>query len=469
MSGLWLTLWLAQATAGPLPSASISAPVAPPQLTLEAVLADLEGRHPQFAIAAAKLEGAAGKQRAARGGWDPVFSTKSDWVLEGYYPYRVIDVSLHQATPLWGASVGAGFRHSQGSLPIYKGYLQTQDGGEIYAQLKVPLLRGGAIDGRRANIRLADRGADVARCEQADVSLRLRRDAAWAYWAWAAAASQARVEDELLTLAQTRQAQIAAMVEQGELPDIERIDNQRAILQRRERLQAAGRRARAAAIKLSLFWRTSEGLPRVAEAASAPAQLPSPPAELGLDVDQDIAAALEKRPDLRGLIRRQAAAATQVSLADNNILPKLDFLAGIAHELHHSDKEKAALEIGARLSLPLALREGRGKAQAARAEAGRLALERRYLQDRLVTEVQDVHSQLATTAARWQIIFEEVAVAHAVETAERSRLREGESSILVVNLREQARADAAKKLIEVAADFWSAWGTYQSVLAVDAP
>ena len=56
-----------------------------------------------------------------------------------------------------------------------------------------------------------------------------------------------------------------------------------------------------------------------------------------------------------------------------------------------------------------------------------------------------------------------------VETAERERFRQGESSILVVNLREQARADAAKKLVEVAADYWSAWGTYQAVLAVAAP
>lgn len=75
--------------------------------------------------------------------------------------------------------------------------------------------------------------------------------------------------------------------------------------------------------------------------------------------------------------------------------------------------------------------------------------------DRVNLQVADVHSQLAQAIRRIELAQREHDVAVQVESAERAKFELGESTLLQVNLREQATFDAALRRIDALVDDWA--------------
>src|SRR5690606_16481446 len=78
-------------------------------LRLHELLDSVSSTHPSLEQAQRKREAAEGKALSARGGFDPYVSLKGKWTPVGYYETAQLDASIQQATPIWGASVYAGY------------------------------------------------------------------------------------------------------------------------------------------------------------------------------------------------------------------------------------------------------------------------------------------------------------------------------------------------------------------------
>jgi hypothetical protein len=73
-----------------------------------------------------------------------------------------------------------------------------------------------------------------------------------------------------------RDKQIAERVKKGNLPEFDRTDNQRAVLQRQQQLLTSERQVKAAAFQLALFYQDANGEPVDVSAFKSLARIPQP-------------------------------------------------------------------------------------------------------------------------------------------------------------------------------------------------
>jgi cobalt-zinc-cadmium efflux system outer membrane protein len=427
-------------------------------LTLAEVLDIVAATHPQLEAARQRQRAADGDAMAARGGFDPVVRAIGQYVPIGAFPRGTVDVELRQPTPLWGLSVYGGWRLGLGSFAVYDLRGKTADGGEVRGGVNLPLWQGGAIDRRRADVSIASLAQDAAAADLDARAIELQRAAGRAYWAWVGAGLRLEVQRDLLKLAQDRDEALRKQIVAGGVPPVEGIDNRRAIVDRGARIIAGERALQQAAFDLARHLRDAEGEVQTPAPARLPGAFPEPQRP-GADVsEQMIREAWARRPELRRLALQREAAAVELKLARNNRSPKIDLDAYAAKDIGAVDPAYAYLRpaefvASVRVELPLALRGARGKLRRAEADLARIDAELRMARDVVALELRDAHSALAAAHARVALAREQLSAAHELELAERSRFRLGDSTLLLVNLREQAATDAALQELEALGEY----------------
>ncbi len=433
-------------------------------LRLEEVLDSVDATHPDVEKGQRGVDKAEAKALAARGGFDPKFSIKSKWSPVGYYDNTQIDATLEQPTTLWGASLYAGYRVGWGEYPSYKGDLQTRSAGEIRAGIDVPLWRDGPIDARRAKIEQTKIGRKGARASLSATSLAVQRKAAKAYWKWVAAGQKLDVADALLDLAKRRDVALASQVAAGAVEPIKQVDNRRLVLERTAKVVAAQRAFDAATIDLSLYLRDGEQVPVRVSEDRVLEKFPDPVATDGLDMDQQIAQALRRRPEVEVVEAEKEVASVGVRLAKNRRAPQANLQSFVAKDIGDGPVELAPVEwgLGLVISIPLPLRKARGEYREAKAELAAVKATARGLADKIAAEVRLAEVSLRAARRSWALAKEQVEVATTLAGAERTRFREGASDLIVVNLRELAEADAENAAISAAAEYHQAYAVFMT-------
>ncbi|HEY6881957.1 MAG TPA: TolC family protein [Polyangiales bacterium] len=427
------------------------------ELELADVLAAVEKHHPLIAAELASVRAAEADAYAARGEFDTTVSVQGRIAPAGYYDPKRAELVVEQPTPFAGASLYAGYRIGRGNIAPYYGEQRTLDGGELRGGARIPLLQDRAIDARRAGLRssaLATRASEASRDK---VALDLERDAASAYFAWVAAGLKLQVSEDLLALAETRKAQIAEKVSLGALPPLEALDNERTILERTRQRVTMRRAFEKASIDLSLFLRDAEGMPRIPSREDLPATIAETEVAQPTRVEAE-QRALSLRPELSQLSLQLDLTALERELGQNRLLPRLDVFAEASKDFGGGPANYAytlrptVFEAGVSVSVPIWLRKARGKLRAVeqKLEAGEHKLA--FAREKARADVQDAYSQLAAARERLEVALRAHETALRVANGERERFEFGASTVLFVNLREQATADAHLSAIDARAE-----------------
>jgi cobalt-zinc-cadmium efflux system outer membrane protein len=434
-------------------------------ITLEALLGGLDRAFPSVLAARQDQQVAAAEVQQAEGGFDPSWRTRAGWVPLGYYDTARLDSVVQQATPWWGASLFGGYRVGGGNFADYDGKSQTLEWGEVRSGITLPLLRDRSIDKRRAELWSAQQEPELAKAALDGTRLEVKRLAALRFWTWVEAGRTVEIARQQLSLAEDRDGGLAERVRRGDLADIERQDNRRTILARRNQLVAAEQRLATAALELSLYLRDADGKPRVPRADELPPSL-TPPAPLGPEADGQ-ARALRQRPEFRRFAAQRSQYAIDVAQAENGQRLGVDVQAALSKDFGSSKPSLAPLEVevGLMLDVPLLVRQARGKEQAARAKIAKVSLGEQLLTERVSVEVRDVHVQWLAAAQRLALARDELALAQRLAEAERAALLLGNATVLVVNLREQAVAEAALREVTALADLQRIAAVWRAVTA----
>lgn len=432
-------------------------------LQVDEVLASVSAHHPSIAVAIAERAAVAGERMAADGAFDPTLRARG-WGERGTYDNAGVDVGLDLPTTLWGTTFSTGYRLGFGKVPPYDKDDATDPNGELRAGVSIPLWRNGPIDRRRATAARLLLEETVAQHGLDAVILDLKRTAASRYWEWVARGERLRIARDLERLAEDRDQQLAERVTAGDLPEVERLDNVRLVASRQQRVVQARRALEQAALELALFLRDDKGAPLVVEAARLP-PLASPP-KVETDLGGTVARALARRPEVLRIETQTRQADVEVSWADNQFAPGVDAFAEVRQNLGAGDRLGTTDVLGGiAIEVPPLFRVGRGRSAAAVASRSRVEEARRLLQDRVMLEVHDGWSALTAADERSVWAAREVTAALAVEEAERQRFAAGDSTILQVNLREQATADARVLAVDAALDAWRARVQLQAATA----
>jgi cobalt-zinc-cadmium efflux system outer membrane protein len=431
MNGLWITCILLL----------LSAP-ARAEITLEDVLASVDRHYPVITVNQQELLKAQRDELQASRSFDPTLRAEAKSVPAGPYSYHTLSAGLEVNTPVWASKWQAGWRKGVGDFPSYSEDLSTLEGGEVRFGVEVPLLRGGWIDERRVKLRSSELAVQAGEAQLSLTKTDSKRLATLRYFVLIAQKLKFLAHTELLGLAKNRDSALKSRVSRGDAAAMDQVDNQRTVVARESSLISARRSFEKAALDLSLFYRDREGRPIVVAMESVPT---------ALSAQAELPGSLSAHPEVRRLDLSVSTLMLESSQARNSVLPKLDaelfFLKDFAPSAVSKD-QKPEFRVGVKLEWPIPMRAARGRVGGVEALADRAQTQKRFLLERLELQKKDLELALGAAKERLQLSGSEVALSKKVEEAERTRFKHGDSNLLMVNLREQATADARLKLID---------------------
>ncbi|WP_165246833.1 TolC family protein [Paludisphaera soli] len=455
------------------PAAVLGAATGPP-LGLGEVLRSVEGTHPLLLSTLQERGIAAGDLLSAQGAFDLNLNMDSRNYPLGYYNRGVHDVFFEQPTAWAGAKFFAGYRVAQGNFPTYYNYLNTRGGGAFVGGMELPLLKNREIDARRAKLYQAEIERRKAEPTVLKQRITLFKDASKSYWAWVAAGKTFALYGELVRVAELRNEGLENQARAGLVRTIDLADFRRILLSRQQQLIAAQRRAEQASIELSLYARDGYGMPRLPDAGRLPRTFPPTPAPDPDRLDRDLEVALRLRPEIYSLRLQARKAAVERRYAQNQLLPSMNLYVYTEQNFGPravdllGDFRPFIMEASLLFDVPIQRRYAKGRVIAADSTIRQIDALARFAVDRVRADVQDATSALTTAYEQVVRYRENVELARRLEAAEAALVREGGSTVLFLNLREQAAADAEVLRVDAEAKYFAALAEYHAALGLDA-
>jgi outer membrane protein TolC len=434
------------------------------ELKLETVLDCVKGKYPPYLMALIERDIAAGRLRQAQGAFDLNFLARGAFNPSGFYDGSSGDFVFEQPLPFWGGNVFAGYRVSSGALADYD-KSRTQIDGEVRAGIRLNLLRDGVIDSRRASLWKARLDQELADPFIQRQRIDIIRAATRAYYNWVAMGLRLGVTEKLQGIAQNRDDGIKELVTKGQLAPIVKVDNERLVISRKIAVVQARRRFEAAGIELSLFHRDERDQPRLPGRDELPTKLPAAKSTGEKQVGPDIVKAFSLRPELRRIGLVMDKLGIDKRLAQNALLPHLDFTASVAENIGSSpykDLAETDASVGIELRIPLQRNEAKGRLQATNAELERFTVDAQFARERIVAEIRDSWSAQKAALEQISQTARNTDLAHQLEEAEKKRFEQGAADLFALQIREQAAADAELLEVDAQADFFRALADYQA-------
>lgn len=439
-------------------------------ILLQHVLFSVQQHYPLLIAARQEREKATGQLLAAQGQFDLQLNGHTLSYIDSFDNQRY-RVGFTQPTPYQGISFRGGYRLGAGDYPVYYQDRQTAEGGEFSLGFTAPILKDRALDSRRGTLQKAQLDRTLAEPTIAEQRINFYRDASKAYWNWVAAARRVEIAKHLTLIAESRDSFLRKMAKRGSIAAIEVTDNLRTVYDRRTRLVRLQREFEQASFALSLFFRDEKGMPfRVDDAKQAPA-FPVPLAPVTQRIKEQIALALRQRPELQSLQLQQEKVQVDLRLADNQRLPQINAIVNVAQDVgqEKSSLDRNTFEAGLVMEVPLQRRQAQGRSLAARARLTQIHARTLFIQERITAQVQSALSAVLRAYEAQQRAKRGVELARTMEEAETRKLQLGKSSILIVNLRELARADAQALEINALVDYFNALADFKAVLGLSHP
>jgi outer membrane protein TolC len=120
------------------------------------------------------------------------------------------------------------------------------------------------------------------------------------------------------------------------------------------------------------------------------------------------------------------------------------------------------------VDVPIQRRYAKGRIRSVQGEISQLRQQIGFTRDTITAEVQDSISAQANSFEQVDLLKRSLEVNMALEESERRKYELGNSNILLVNLREQATADAEAFVVDAEAEFQRNWADYRAALGLDA-
>ncbi|WP_435017989.1 TolC family protein [Tundrisphaera sp. TA3] len=460
--------------AAPTPPSSASVGIGGgPPLDLEEIVGSALQSYPPFLAVLEERGIAAGDLLSARGAFDLNLNADTRNYPLGYYRRSVHDVFIDQPLRVLGSEVFAGYRLAEGRWPTYYNYLNTRGGGAFVAGFKLPLLKNRDIDARRAK----EFQAEIERRKVEPTILKERislvKNITKAYWAWVGTGQAVAVYRDLIRLAEFRGKSLEAQVNEQLIRPIDIVDFRRVLLSRQQQLVAMERRFRQAGIELSLFYRDGRCLPIIPDPSRVPEQFPTQLPPSPEETARDLEVALRLRPEILGLRLQAQKAQVERQYAENQTLPSLSLYVYTEQNVGNRTKDLGSdfrpyvAETSLLFDVPLQRRYARGRIAATDGVIRQLAHQTRFASDRIQADILDAESAVQTAWGQLVRYREYEDQTRSLQRAEAALLREGSSTVLLLNLREQATSDARASRIEAEAKLFSALADYRAAVGLD--
>jgi outer membrane protein TolC len=188
--------------------------------------------HPLMKVAKLNLDRANSNMMMARGAFDPKLAAGLDnkfFKNAEYYNLQRVELKLPTPSPV---SIKGGFERNTGAY--YNPENQTPDEGLFIAGISVPLIQGIITDERRTALRLAEAFQGFSEQQQEVIINETLTKAYTQFWSWWNAYQKAVIADSVVNLTRLRMDAVRSRALNGDLPLIDTLETFTQILNREQ-------------------------------------------------------------------------------------------------------------------------------------------------------------------------------------------------------------------------------------------
>ena len=433
-------------------------------LSLETTLELVRQFHPVCKQANLAIDFASSGVRATRGAFDPSLYTQAErktFDQISYYNYNNAELRI----PTWyGVDIKAGTEDNLGQ----KFNPELTPGKNNYLGISLPVLKGLLLDKRRASLQQAKLYLKMSRQEQLIAYNNILFEAAEAYWQWIASSKVMAILDESVKVNQKRFELVKQSFLLGDRAAIDTIE----ALAQFQQIQTASIQAvldfQTKRLMLSNYLWTSDEKPYELSDKIMPDGSWNEVAisEYPLPNLNELLVSASAHPKLMSMDNQMGALEIDRRLKFQQLLPSLDLQYNFLNSgywnrnIFSQQLFQNNYKFGVKFAVPLFLRESRGEYAQAKIKINELEYGIRQQRLEIDNKVKQYFNEIL--AVRNQVLLQQSNLVNhqLLLKAEETKFSIGESSMFLVNARENRLLEANQKLAELKAKF------FKSLLAV---
>ena len=431
--------------------------------------------HPTIGAAIERMRAGEEAITGAKGAFDTKVVSDYRRQTKGDYKTTVSRSFLVKPLTIANSKIYAGseqISNPSGKLsPVYNtGNPGTtgQPGNYSVLGLQLSLWKNLLLDPNRAALKNAMYDAKIAKAEKDLTELDIGKLGQLAYWEWITSTKVKNVYEELLKNGETRNEYLVTRSKKGDIAEIVVTENEQYIASRKGSLQAAKERLLRSEYALSLFYRDQNGEPIVPSSSEGFEDYPSNLSVFldNLDLNSNIDELMEKRPDLQNLALTVHKTEVDLDLAKQDLKPQID----LTTEYYQRTQENSAmprdyLMVMAQVSVPIERNLGNGHIAAARARKMVAQKEMSFGRQSYKFEVMALRQSLHLKLEQVNQSEIEFTKAKELVTSETYKFKTGGGNLFLVNLREEAQANAEASFHEARLAFMNTLLSYKALVS----
>lgn len=423
-------------------------------LSAEQVMQIVKQYHPVAKQAGILIEKAKADITIARGAFDPLFyNSQSQKTFDGtdYYQYNRPELSI----PTWfGVEVSAGLEKLSGSRTD-----PTETTGETsYFGLSVPLAKNLLMDKRRAALQTAKIFRQASEVEKRNILNSLLLDAMKAYWYWVQSYQVYKILNDAVVVNERRIELVKTGFKLGDRPAIDTTEALTQLQTFQVLRENAWMQFQNNGLELGLFLWQQDDKPFVLPSDAVPSEEATLNGIMNANLpllNELMDAALKNHPELLLYNYKLEALQVEKKLKFQQLLPTVNFQYNQLGKGYDILKTATGplfennFQYGIKVGVPLRLSEGRGEYRKAKLKITETRLDQNLKQVQVQNKVKSYFNELV--AIKNQVAVQERAYRNylALQRAEETRFQIGESSLFLINARENKTLEAYQKLQEL--------------------
>lgn len=393
--------------------------------------------HPLVKIANLEISQAQANLLQARGAFDPKieadFNSKN---FKGNSYYSIFNGTFK--IPTWyGIELKAAFENNEG---LYLNPEQTlPNSGLTSVGITIPVLQGLVINQRMADLRKAKSQIKLSQAEQKMLAIEVLYEASLAYFNWKKNYDEVKLYETYLKNASIRLNGVEKLIEAGDKPAIDSVEAGITLKNRELNLEESRFKLLKSKLELANFLWTTDNLPLELDDQLVPdiSLQESISSILNTNDLQLSNFSLDNHPKINALETKIELLSIDKKLKANMLLPKLDVgYSYISEPAYFSNYRFQDNKIGINAYFPIFLRKERGALKLAKQKIQAQEFELSLAKIQLTNKVKAQQNEINTIVKQKNIISELVAANAALLDAEEKLFNAGESSLFLINTRE---------------------------------
>ena len=387
-----------------------------------------------------------GEVLKALGGFDPTISSNvNQKTFNGKEYYWTSNTTLK--IPIWfGTNLKAGYEANRGEY--VENDQKLPGSGLWYAGVEIPLLQGFLYNERQFQLQQAQNLQQMSVAERQLAVNDLLLDAFSTYWTWTEAYKKLMIAKEGFVLAEVRYKAAKEQVEVGENPPIDTVEALILLENRTVENKSAQTQFQNATLLLQTFlW--ADGNQLVSIPANVIPQLANTNPEVEILNANDI----DSLPSIQLAAYKVDQIALDVKWKKEQLKPSINANYNLLNQpsgnLEISQFSMQNYKFGVTAYVPLFLRKERGGVKLAKLKMENAGLDLLAKKREYDQKIKNLSNEIELQTAN--IVIQKRIVAHTrtLRTAELDKFQAGESSLFMINSREQTYLSSENKLVEL--------------------